>query len=66
MGAPDADLDFDDLTAMTADLGVFVTEFEDIEDPPNDVQDAVGGRRAAPRLAAGSATSSPDGTATAR
>ena len=42
MGAPDVDLDFDDLTAMTADLGAFVTEFEDIEDSTADVQDAVG------------------------
>jgi hypothetical protein len=42
MGAPDVDLDFDDLTAMTADLGAFVTEFEDIEDSTGDVQDAVG------------------------
>ena len=42
MGAPDVDLDFDDLTAMTADLGAFVTEFEDIEDSTDDVQDAVG------------------------
>ena len=42
MGAPDVDLDFDDLTTMTTDLGVFVTEFEDIEDSTEDVQDAVG------------------------
>jgi hypothetical protein len=42
MGAPDVDLDFDDLTKMTSDLGTFVKEFEDIEDSTDDVQDAVG------------------------
>lgn len=42
MAGPDVDLDFDDLTKMTADLGTFVTEFEHIEDSTDDVQDAVG------------------------
>jgi hypothetical protein len=42
MGAPDVDLDFDDLTKMTTDLGTFVTEFENIEDATDDVEDAVG------------------------
>jgi hypothetical protein len=42
MGAPDVDLDFDDLTKMTTDLGTFVTEFENIAEATDDVEDAVG------------------------
>ncbi|MFF2369847.1 hypothetical protein [Agromyces sp. NPDC058110] len=42
MAGPDVDLDFDDLKTMTSDLGRFVTEFENIADATDDVQDAVG------------------------
>jgi hypothetical protein len=42
MAGPDVDLDFDDLTKMTSDLGTFVTEFEHIEDATDDVREAVG------------------------
>ncbi|UOQ91052.1 hypothetical protein MUN74_09235 [Agromyces endophyticus] len=42
MAGPDIDLDFDDLTAMVGDLGVFVKEFEELGDKTDDVQEAVG------------------------
>jgi len=42
MAGPDVDLDFDDLSKMTSDLGTFVKEFENIQDSTDDVQDAVG------------------------
>ena len=42
MAGPDVDLDFDDLTRMTSDLGTFVTEFEQIEDATDDVRESVG------------------------
>jgi hypothetical protein len=42
MAGLDIDLDFDDLTTMTNNLAVFISEFEDIGNTTDDVQDAVG------------------------
>lgn len=42
MAEPDVDLNLDDLRVMSSHLGSFVTEFENIEDSTDDVQDAVG------------------------
>ncbi|WP_169580732.1 MULTISPECIES: hypothetical protein [Microbacterium] len=42
MAEPDVDLNLDDLRVMSAHLGAFVTEFENIDSTTDDVQDAVG------------------------
>lgn len=42
MAEPDVDLNLDDLRTMSSNLGTFVTEFENIGDLTEDVQDAVG------------------------
>ncbi|WP_419818433.1 hypothetical protein [Glaciibacter flavus] len=42
MAELDIDLNFDDLKTMTANLAGFVSEFEQISNATDDVQDAVG------------------------
>lgn len=42
MAFRDIDLDFDDLTTMTGNLATFISEFEEIGNTTDGVQDAVG------------------------